>query len=276
MAIYKRYNTHRKKIDRRIVISLSVIVTVFILTVLLGLHLGKKAEDSQPLYTGQVQENADGETLAPITEKSVLGEYVAPEKLKDFTADNINVFASTWLYRNGKTPFATETDKKLGNNTKGLVPLDVLNTERGVLGLFEVKGLYSDEQIKGVITEYELSLINEFAECGTREIVLVFQETTEENYKAALEFVEKTNSVTMICVPYTMLGSQEFFSAAADKGIAVALITDKLTEEQLESDINTYAFYFTKYNIRLVLSEKERGLVDILKKHTVLNYQFYS
>ena len=119
-------------------------------------------------------------------------------------------------------------------------------------------------------------MISEFAASGLDETVLVFGKATEENYREALAFAESVDGAKVICVPYSMLGSQEFFSAAADKGMPVALMANGVSAEQLESDIATKAFYFTKYNIRLVLSERDGKLVDVLAKHTVLNYQFYS
>ncbi len=276
MAIYKRYNARKKKLDARIIVAAVVVLIVFALTVLLGWHLGKKAEGIEPLYTGQATDGGNSGMLAPLSEKSVQGKYVEPKELKNFAFESDEIYASTWLYRGGKALFATETDKKLGDDIKNLPSLASFDIEGGTLGLFEVTGIYKEELVKGIITEYERSLVSEFAASGLDETVLVFKDVTEENYREALAFAESVQGAKVVCVPYAMLGSQEFFSAAADKGMPVALFADGVSEEQLESDISTYAFYFTKYNIRLVLSKKDAALVDVLAKHTVLNYQFYS
>ena len=276
MAIYKRYNTRKTKLDTRIIIAVSVVAVIFALTVFLGWHLDKKADGIEPLYTGQPVTDDGSGILAPLSEKSVQGKYVEAEDLSDFVAENDEIWASTWLYRDGVSLFATETDKRLEKDVKNLPKLTSFELEFGTLGLFEVSGIYEDELVKGIITEYERSLLAEFASSGLDETVLVFREATEENYREALAFAESVQGAKVVCVPYTLLSSQEFFSAAADKGIPVALLADGVSAEQLESDISTYAFYFTKYNIRLVLSKKDAGLVDVLAKHTVLNYQFYS
>ncbi|MBQ6892657.1 MAG: hypothetical protein IJN48_00480 [Clostridia bacterium] len=276
MAIYKRYNTRRKKLNTRVIISAVIVAVVFALTVLLGWYLGEKASGAEALYTGQVTEEGESEVLAPLSEKSVRGEYVDPEELEDFTAPDDETWASTWLYRDGKAEFATATDKKLGNDTKGLPSLDAFDTEVGTIGLFEVTGIYEEDLVKGIITEYERSLIGEFMSSGLDEAVLVFDSVTVDNYKDALEFADSIDGAKVVCVPYDMLSSQEFFSAAADRGLTLALMADGVDVAQLESDIETYAFYFTKYNIRLVLSVRDRKLLEVLGKHTILNYQFYS
>ena len=79
MAIYKRYNTRRKKLDARIVFPVVAVAAVFLLTVLFGLYLGNKAKGVEPLYTGTNDIANVGDVLAPLSEKSVRGEYVAPE-----------------------------------------------------------------------------------------------------------------------------------------------------------------------------------------------------
>ena len=255
MAIYKRYNTRRKKLDARIVFPVVIVLAVFALTVLLGLYLGNKARGGETLYTGELDAVHNGDVLAPLSEKSVCGEYVEPEKLAKFSAENEEIWASTWLYKGGKALFATNTARKLGEDTKGLPQTKSFDIDAGTLGLFEVSGIYSDEEVKGIISEYERALLLEFSESGLDEAVLVFKEVTSENYKSALEFASSVKGAKVVCVPYAMLESQEFFSAAAERGLPVALLADGVKAEQLESDIEKYAFYFTKYNIRLVLSD---------------------
>ncbi len=276
MAIYKRYNTRRKKLDARIVFPVLVVAAVFLLTVLFGLYLGNKANGGEPLYTGTNDIANVGDVLAPLSEKSVRGEYVAPENLSKFEAENDEIWASTWLYKDGKALFATETARKLGENVKGLANINSFDISCGTLGLFEVSCIYSDAAVSGVICEYERALLNEFLSGGLDEAVLVFNDVTADNYKAALEFASSIKGAKAVCVPYAMIENQEFFAAAAERSLPVALLADGIKADMLENDIEKYAFYFTKYNIRLVLSDKDKGLIDILSKHTVLNYQFYS
>lgn len=276
MAIYKRYNIRKKKLNSRVVVPVLCIVVAFALTVLLGGYLGQKAKGSEPLYTGKVTDDGESGELSPLSEKNIHGVYVLPEELSEFVSHDEDTWASTWLYRGGAAAFATDTDAKLGRDTSELPQLSSFGIESGTIGLFEVTCLYSDEQVKSIVSEYERSLIGEFMSSGLDEVVLVFNDVTEDNYKDALEFADGLNYAKVICVPYEMLSCQEFFSAAADKGLTLALMVENVRASKLESDIETYAFYFTKYNLRLVLSSDDSELVDVLGEHTLLNYQFSS
>ena len=276
MAIYKRYNTRKKKISSKIVVPIVCIAVVFALTVLLGNHLAKKADSVTPQYTGQVNGDSESIGLAPLSEKSLHGVYVDASDLEDFEAEDGDTWASTWLYKDGEPLFATELDASLGKENKKLPSVDALDIAYGTLGLFEVTSLYASDEVKGIVTEYEKALIREFASSGLDEVVLVFNDVTDENYREVLDFASDIACAKVVCVPYEMLKSQEFFSAAADKGLNLALNADGVEAARLENDIDTYAFYFTKYNLRLVISGKATDLVEVLGKHTLLNYQYSS
>ena len=237
MAIYKRYNTRRKKLDARIVFPVVAVAAVFLLTVLFGLYLGNKAKGVEPLYTGTNDIANVGDVLAPLSEKSVRGEYVAPENLSKFAAENDEIWASTWLYKDGKALFATETARKLGENVKGLTGINSFDISCGTLGLFEVSCIYSDAAVSGVIREYERALLNEFLSSGLDEAVLVFNDVTADNYKSALEFASSIKGAKAVCVPYTMIENQEFFAAAAERSLPVALLADGIKADTLENDI---------------------------------------
>ncbi|MBQ8836242.1 MAG: hypothetical protein IJ002_01880 [Clostridia bacterium] len=274
MAIYKRYNTRRKKVSARVVVPLVCIAIVFALTVWLGAYLGNKASGGEPLYTGKATDDGESGVLAPLSEKSIHGEYVLPDDLAEYVAPDEDTWASTWLYANGEACFATDTDAMLGRDTHGLPTLASFDIDCGTTGLFEVTCVFADDLVKDIITEYERALICEFLASGLDEAVLVFEDVTEENYKDALDFAENISGAAVVCVPYEMLRSQEFFSAAAEKGLTLALMADGVKAAELESDIETYAFYFTKYNLRIVLSNNDTELAEILSANTLLNYQF--
>ena len=276
MAIYKRYNTRKKKISLRIILPIVCIAVAFALTVLLGNHLAKKADSVTPQYTGQANGDSESIGLAPLSEKRLHGVYVAANDLDAFEAEDEDMWASTWLYKDGKALFATELDRNLGKENKKIPSADTLDTSFGTLGLFEVTGLYASDEIKGIVTEYEKALISEFVSSGLDEIVLVFNGVTNDNYREVLDFAAALTCAKVVCVPYEMLKSQEFFSAAADKGLNLALNAEGIEAARLESDIDTYAFYFTKYNLRLIVSGEDTELVEVLGRHALLNYQFSS
>lgn len=275
MSVYKRYNTRRKRVPKGLIFCVCAVLVSFVLAAALGNHLAKKAADSEALYTGTSTVENGGKGLAPLSEKSIIGEYATPKDIAKFVADHEDVCASTWIYKDGKATFATETDKLLDKEEK-LPNITSLDIAAKTIGLFEVTSLYADEKIKNILTEYELSLLDEFAASGLDETVLVFGEVADENYEKIFDFAEKFSGAKMIAVPYSTLGNDVFFAEAASRQLPLALKVDGITEKQLSEDIDTYAFYFTRYNLRLILEGKDSALVDTLSQNALLNYQFSS
>ncbi|MBE6678904.1 MAG: hypothetical protein E7598_00100 [Ruminococcaceae bacterium] len=276
MSIYKRYNTRRKKVPRGLILCILAVLVAFALTAMLGHHLAQKAAGGEALYTGTSPLGNGGTNLAPLSEKSILGQYVEPKDIANFTTDNTDVCASVWLYKDGKSTFATEADELLGKEQTKLPDAASLDIKAKTIGLFEVSSIYADEKVKSIVTEYELSLLKEFANAGLDETVLVFNEVNEENFDEIFAFAEKANGAKVVCVPYSTLENSAFFSEAASKQLPLAIKADTVTKEKLEEDINTYSFYFTRYNLRLVLEGNDKDLLDVLAQNTLLNYQFAS
>ncbi len=276
MSVYKRYNTRRKKLPRGAIIAVLAIATVFALTAALGNHLANKAAGGEALYTG-TEQHSSSNNLAPLMEKSLCGEYVAPEDIASFVSANDDEWASTWIYKDGAPTFATETDKLLGNEVSKKLPkvTSFEKTDR-TIGLFKVSAVYADEKVKNIVTEYEFALLNEFKDAGLDEVVFVFDEVSDENLNEIFDFVDKFDGAKVLCVPYSTLGNDVFFSSAAAKQLSVALLANGVSKKKLTDDIDTYAFYFTRYNLRLVLDGKDSTLVDILSENALLNYQFSS
>ena len=82
-----------------------------------------------------------------------------------------------------------------------------------------------------------------------------------------------------LCVPFDTLASDvctDFFTAAGAKGWSVALRAGGIRAEALAESIEDYAFYFTKYSLRLVLEGSEEGLLDVLREKSLQSYQFCS
>lgn len=278
MAIFKRYNTRKRRTNWSIVLWILGILTVFAATATVGYILGEKAEGGETLLPSATNSHADGITIAPLAERSVHGEYAEPDDISDFTSDDPLALVSTWLYRNGVSLFATETDRLLGQATDGAATLSEFNIDAATSGFFEVSCVYADDKVRSIIETYERSLIDEFSS-GPDEIVLVFNNITSENYEDILDFAESVNATKLLCVPYTLLKDElcaRFFSEAAEKQLTVALMANDLREKQLIEDIENFAFYFTKYNVRLVLLGTDDYLLDILQENNIFNYQFYS
>ncbi len=279
MAIYKRYNTRKKNIRWGVIVWILCILAVFAGAAVLGHYLGEKAkggEDLLPVVSGNV---GDTETIAPLAERILHGEYVAPPALATFTASDPFTYASTWFYKDGAACFATETDKKLGKDVASLPPLSAFAIEAGTTALFAVHSVYADAQIREIITAYEMSLLAELQSAQPSEIVLVFQTLDTECSDRIFDFARSISGNTVLCVPYSILQSADcarFFSEAADAGLSLALRATDLTAEQLAKDIEDYAFYFTRYELRLALDGDAEKLIDVLREKNALNYQFCS
>lgn len=278
MAIYKRYNTRRKRINYPLIIWAAAILLIFALTVALGAYLGRRAEGGESYIDADNNHGGEGETLTSVIPHVMQAIYVEPEDLEEFSSEDPSVYASTWIFKDGKSCFATEVEKLLGEKTDKKPSLASLEISSPVSGMFEVTAFYGAKEVKGILSEYERAVLAELASGGLDEAVLVFGEVTEENYTDVISYA-KTLGGGVISVPYGALYSEyfvKFLSLASDAGFTVALMADRLSPEQLALDIEDYAVYFTRDFIRLMLSGKDAALADVLREKNVLNYQFYS
>lgn len=278
MAIYKRYNTRRKRINYPLIIWACVMLLVLIATVIVGHVLGQKAEGGESYMTGDVGAYDDGETLASVIPHIMQAVYVEPKELSAFTTEDTSVYASTWLFRDGEPCFASGVASALGEDVSRLPAIDSFNISCPISGMFEVGSIYAEESVRGVLFEYEKALAAEFSGSGPDETVLVFNTLTEDNFGEVVTYAKDLGGA-VIAVPYTALYEGyfvRFLTEATESGFTVALMADGLSREQLATDIEDYAVYFTRDFMRIMLSGEDAGLADVLREKNILNYQFYS
>ncbi|MBR5538626.1 MAG: hypothetical protein IKU61_01875 [Clostridia bacterium] len=278
MAIYKRYNTRRKKINYPLIIWACAILLIFTATVILGLFLGAKADGGEPYITGDIHGEGESDTLESVIPNVMQAVYVEPSALEKFTAEDASVYASTWIFRDGESCFATEVDKALGNSTDKKPSLESFAISHPVSGMFEVSSIYAEENVRDVLSAYEKAVLEEISQNGPDETVLVYSSLSEENSDIIIAH-SKYIGGNVIAVPYEALYSDyfvKFLSSVKNAGFTLALMADKLTAEKLAADIEDYAVYFTRDFIRIMLSGKDTSLPDVLKEKNILNYQFYS
>ncbi len=279
MAVYKRYDTRRRRAVRNFLLWLGAILLIFGATVVFGAYLGRRARTAPaPNEVGGTSGSA-GETVTPIAEHIVHGEYAEPTALTAFDdGGDPYAHASVWLYKDGKSAFATETDEKLGRDTAALPALSLLSAAT-TAGLFEVRSIYADAQVRDVLYAYENALLDEFYASGVGEVTLVFPRLDENSLSDALDMAAARKGAVTLCVPFSVLGSEvcaRFFTAVSAHGYTVSLRADGVGEDQLAQSIEDYAFYFTKYSLRLVLEGSEEKLLDVLREKALLSYQFCS
>lgn len=279
MAIYKRYNTRKRRINRGLLLWLCAILAVFILTAIIGYTLGKRAEGAQSYLPAATAHPTDAETLDPLIERVMRAEYVAPKALAKFTHADPFVYASTWLYRDGNATFATSVDEKLGKDVSKLPSTDAFGIEAGTSGLFAVRSIYADEAVREIVTIYEKALLAEYAKTLLSEIVLVFERMDVSLMEDAFALADSLPHSAVLCVPYSLLKEDfaaRFFSEATERGYMLALMTDSKTKKTFAADIEDYAFSFTRYQLRIVLSGSDAILLDTMHKKNLSSYQFTS
>lgn len=279
MAIYKRYNGRRRRANKGFILWLCCILTVFLLTAIVGFFLGRKAKnvtiETLPIGT----ENVGGDSLTPMAEQKFHGLYVAPEKLTEFTSDDPNAYASVWLYRNGEAQFATEVDAKLGKAAKSLPAAEFSANGGQVSGIFEVTYLYADPQIREVTTAYEQALLAEFAAKAPAEIVLVFRDAAPEHLGEMLALAKSLPVRVALCVPYSVLRdgtATRFFIEAENADCPAALLAEGVKATGLREDVTEFGFYFTRYRVRLLLTEAQAELAEVLAEESADCWQFLS
>lgn len=279
MAVYKRYDQRRRRAVRNFLIWLATILVIFGATALLGAYLGRRAQTAPPAHNRLGTSDLASEVASPIAEHIVHGEYVAPAALPTFDGgDDPYAHASVWLYRLGAPTFATETDAKLGRDTADLP--DTASLPAGnISGLFEVRSIYADPQIREVLFAYECALLGEYASAGIGEITLVFERLDADCLADAIALAEACPATVALCVPFRTPESAvctDFFTAASAHGWSVGLRAGGIDADTLAAYIEDYAFYFTKYNLRLVLEGNEEALLDVLRAKSLQSYQFCS
>lgn len=279
MPIYKRYNTRKRHIPRAVWVSAAVILTVFLLTVILGYSLGKRAEGAESHLPTETGTPTHSDTIDPLVERVMRAEYVAPEKIAKFQSDDPFVYASTWIYRDGSAAFATEVERALGKDVKKLPSTDSFAIEAGTSGMFAVRSLYAEENVREILLAYERALLAEYAASPLRELVLVFERMDLSLMEDAFALADTLPQKPVLCLPYAFLGEElapRFFTEATERGYTLALMANKQTRKTFAEDIEDYAFFFTRYQLRLLLEGKDASLLDIMHEKNLLSYQFIS
>lgn len=279
MAIYKRYNTRRRHVPRAVWVSAGIVLVVFLLTAAVGYALGERAKGAQSYLPEGAPPVVGGDTIEPLVERVMRAEYAAPEKIASFQNENPFVYASTWIYKDGSATFATEVDRALGKDVKKLPGTEAFAIEAGTSGMFAVRSLYAEAHVREILSAYETALLAEFAASPLRETVLVFERMDLSLMEGAFALAATLPQKPVLCLPYAFLGDElapRFFTEATERGYTLALMADATTQRTFAADIEDYAFFFTRYQLRLLLEGKDASLLDIMQRKNLLSYQFVS
>lgn len=279
MAIYKRYNMRKRRVHRGLWIWAGAMLLVFLLTAILGYALGKRAEGAESHLPPDTAPAIGGDTIDPLVERVMRAEYVQPAAVAKFSAEDPYIYASTWLYRDGNATFSTEVERALGRDVKDLPSLRSLDIAAGTSGLFAVRSLYAEENVRPILRAYEEALLREYAASPLRETVLVLARMDLGLMEDTFALADILPQKPVLCLPYAFLSSEfapRFFTEATERGFALALLADADTRKHFAEDIEDYAFFFTRYQLRLVLEGKDAALLDVMREKNLLSYQFVS
>lgn len=279
MAIYKRYNTRKRRLNRTVLACILTLAVVFAATAIFGAILGNRAEGLQSHLPTETSPTNEGVSIDPLQEHAVHAEYAEPAALAAFTSDDPDAIASTWIYRDGSATFHTAVDAGLGKDVGKLPSVDAFSVPTGCSGVFAVRSIYADAAVRDILYTYETALLNEYAATSLSEVVLLFERMDADTMADAFSLADSVQKSVVLCVPYAVLHSEfapRFFSEATERGYALALLADADTKKTLTTDTEDYAFSFTRYQLRLVLEGKDADLVTVLAEKDLLNYQFIS
>lgn len=279
MAIYKRYNTRKKRVNRALVIWICSILVIFAATAILGYALGKRAEGAGSYLPEGTAAPLGGDTIDPLVERVMRAEYVAPKDIAKFTHDDPFVYASTWLYLDGEATFATEVDRALGKDVRSLPATEALAIEAGTSGMFAVRSIYAEENVRDILFAYEEALLAEYAASPLRETVLVFERMDVSLMEDVFALAQTLPQRPVLCLPYAFLREElapRFFTEATERGYTLALLADGSTKKTFAADMEDYAFFFTRYQLRLLLEGSAAELLTVMEEKNLLSYQFVS
>lgn len=275
MAMYKTYARRRESGKRLLWICLGCILAAFLFAVALGAYLGGKVAPAAPYVPPELSDEELRSGFTDRLELRIHGKYFDPGEKFVLADDDPYAAASFWIYRDGAPTFALETDRLLGRQTEGLADKGKLKSDISTSGLFEVGSLYAPDAVRPVYAAYENAVLSEYARTALGEIVLVFREVRPGDIDEMFALAASLPCRVTVCVPYSILESDlctAFFTAA--DGFGTALYAEGVKPKKLAEDLNTYAFYFTKFDLRFLLTAADAPLTETLTAAGLLNYQF--
>ena len=306
MKRYARRTTRAGKSSRMPVVLLCVVIFLILsvsVSVVIGILLGRKANEveQRPKFEFSKTEYESGGKSV----RSVEAYYFAKgASAADYYVQGIRDFSFCLRHEDGSLDHASVIASTLGfdiTDEEYSVPRTVsrIHAEGGrACGYFYVTAFAEQNSgLRDVYLAYELSLIEEMAESGIDEIVLMGIEVNESNIAAVEEFLARA----AICAPDTAIGvrvsldtlrltDEEIYCAARMKNACDFLALDLChltlddardgkTEDGtrvpsvLEEILEQNEYYISSYGLRLLFSREHSQIYKSAMELGVVDFQ---
>ena len=289
-------NRDRSRVWVYIMAIAAFVALCLIISVGVGLLLGKKAGEHSPRYDFNSKTYYSGYKLVKPVDAHpyTFGDYAGL-----LTGVGITDFSVCLRSPDGAITYDTEYDVSFGEEiAEGVSPLSKYTTyihESGgfVCAYFHVISFtVEDEHLREIYKAHELALLSEAARSGADEIMLVGLDISEENIDEIERFVSDAASAAGTAVLGALIAPEVFklteegiYHAARLRAVSdfVALDLRDLPDNAdsvkvgeislLEQVLDEMEYYVSSYSMRVVLSEDNSALYDAMRELGVANIQ---
>lgn len=289
-------NRDRSRVWVYIMAIAAFVALCLMISVGVGLLLGKKAGEHSPRYDFNSKTYYSGDKLVKPVDAHpyTFGDYAGL-----LTGVGITDFSVCLRSSDGAITYDTEYDVSFGEEiAEGVSPLSKYTTyihESGgyVCAYFHVISFtVEDEHLREIYKAHELALLSEAARSGADEIMLVGLDISEENIDEIERFVSDAASAAGTAVLGALIAPEVFklteegiYHAARLRAVSdfVALDLRDLPNNAdsvkvgeislLEQVLDEMEYYVSSYSMRVVLSEDNSALYDAMRELGVANIQ---
>lgn len=297
---YSRRTSSGGKRSRAVIVIATVaafLVLCFVVSVAVGLSLGKQADEyaSSHRYDLEVEEYYSGNKRVKAVDAYV---FYADSSIKSYILNGVTDFSVALRGSEGELNFSSsiipaEEGEVQRPDLRELV--DSIHSQGGyVCAYFYVVSMNIEDKYQRELHKaYEIALVNEAAESGVDEIMLVGIDTSDAGIEEAHRFVsdmafaaEGASLGVLIPPEIFKLTEEGAYNAAIIRSVCdfVALDlrgvscdepegADEETEGQLSSVLAEMEFYVRSYNMRVVFSKENSALYDSAKKMGAVSIQ---
>ncbi len=294
----RRASRGRRSSKRWVAVVLAVVAFIalcFVLSVVIGLALGRRADEYQPApkYDFDYEEHYSGNKKVKVVDAH---DYQWGFGTSQYLSQGISDFSVCLRDSDGFITYNSEVEVSFGEVSEGSRKLSaaVEHVHDGggyICGYIYVQSFkIEDEYLRGVYKAYETALVAEASRGGVDEIMLVGIEPTAENIDELESFVSDMARAAGD-KPLGVLLSREIFSATEKDDYRASRIRSvcdfvALDMRDLPEDADAGAeesvlfkilgemeYYIKSYSMRVVISTENSSLYDSLLSFGAENIQ---
>lgn len=283
-----------------VVIAAAVFVLLsLVISVVVGISLGKRAEKYPyaPKYDLSVEEYYSSDKKIGAVDAYA---FDPDANVNSYIVKGITDFSLCLRAEGGELTFSSYVAQEMdivqqeGEKSSLVATVDKIHAADGrVCAYFYVNFLtLEDYYLRELQKAYEIALVNEAADCGVDEIMLIGIEINDENIDELQKFVSDAAQAAgnaalgvLIAPEVFKLSENDVYHASRLRSVCdfVALdlrmvsVAEELPENEeiseLERVISEMEFYIRSYNMRMVLSTENAELYDEAKDLGIVSIQ---